>query len=123
LFSPRWSPNGQFIAALPEDSSKLMLFDFKTQKWTEWIKEQGAPGFPTWSQDSRYVYYDTVFTGGPTYRRAKVGGPRSEFILDIKDLQRYQEPFAWSGLSPDGSPLFVRDLSTNEIYSLDVQLP
>jgi hypothetical protein len=30
---------------------------------------------------------------------------------------------AWSGLAPDGSALFVRDLSTDEIYSLDLELP
>ena len=30
---------------------------------------------------------------------------------------------AWSGLAPEGSALFVRDLSTDEIYSLDLELP
>jgi hypothetical protein len=29
----------------------------------------------------------------------------------------------WSGLAPDGSPLFTRDISTQEIYALDLQLP
>jgi hypothetical protein len=29
----------------------------------------------------------------------------------------------WSGLTPDGSPLFVRNLSTDEIYALDLDLP
>ncbi len=30
---------------------------------------------------------------------------------------------SWSGLAPDGTPLFVRDISTQEIYALDLQLP
>jgi hypothetical protein len=30
---------------------------------------------------------------------------------------------AWSGLAPDGSPLFVRDISNREIYALDWKLP
>jgi hypothetical protein len=29
----------------------------------------------------------------------------------------------WSGITPDGAPLFVRDLSTDEIYALDLELP
>jgi len=29
----------------------------------------------------------------------------------------------WSGLAPDGSPLFTRDTSTEEIYALDLDLP
>ena len=33
-------------------------------------------------------------------------------------------PFGpWSGIAPDGSPLLVRDISNEEIYSLDLQLP
>ncbi len=55
------SPNGRYVAAIPLDSLKLMLFDFTTQKWTE--------------------------------------------------------------LAPDGSPLFVRDASIQEIYALDWETP
>ena len=36
LFSPRWSPDGQHLVAISADSSKLFLFDFKTQKWSRW---------------------------------------------------------------------------------------
>src|SRR5262249_5644140 len=36
LFSPRWSPDGRYIAAITSEVTfKLMLFDFSTQKWTE----------------------------------------------------------------------------------------
>ena len=62
LYSPRWSPDGQHLAALSADSKKLLLYDFKTQKWTDWIDEPGAIGFSTWSRDGRYVYYDNTST-------------------------------------------------------------
>jgi hypothetical protein len=29
----------------------------------------------------------------------------------------------WSGIAPDGSPILDRDISTQEIYALDVQFP
>jgi Tol biopolymer transport system component/DNA-binding winged helix-turn-helix (wHTH) protein len=124
LYSPRWSPEGRHLAALSADSKKLLLFDFKTQKWTDWINEPGAIGWPTWSRDGRYVYYDATSTKTPGFRRVKVGETRSEFLIDLKNLRRYgRYGWAWSGLAPDDSALLVRDVSTDEIYSLDLELP
>jgi len=125
LYSPRWSPDGRYLAALTGDSTKLLLFDFRTQKWSDWVNEPGAVGFPNWSGDGNYLYYDNWFTEHPTFRRVKVGQDHSELVADLKGLSRYssQPAGAWSGVSPDGSGLFVRGLSTDEIYALDLDLP
>jgi Tol biopolymer transport system component len=125
LFSPRWSPDGRYMAALNLDSSKMLLFDFKTQKWSDWINEPAIVGFPNWSQDGRYVYYDTTNTDHPAFRRVKVGETHSELVADLKGLLRYSIPpaYEWSSIAPDGSELFVRSLSTDEIYALDLELP
>jgi eukaryotic-like serine/threonine-protein kinase len=125
FFSPRWSPDGQYIAALNTDSTKLVLYNWKTQTWSDWITEPGAFGFPNWSQDGKYVYYDVTFTDHQTFRRVKVGQTHSEQVVDLKELLRYSAPpaFGWSGVAPDGTPLFDRDLSTDEIYVLDLELP
>jgi Tol biopolymer transport system component len=125
LFSPRWSPDGQYLAAITADSQKLLLYSFKTQKWSDWVTEPGAIGFPNWSRDGTYLYYDNTFTDRPTFRRVKVGQTRSELLADLKDLHRYDSPTAgaWSGIAPDGSALFARDLGTSEIYALDLDLP
>ena len=124
LFSPRWSPDGGHILALTEDSKRLVLYDLKTQKWSDWINEPGAIGFPTWSRDGRYVYYDRISTSEPSFRRVRLGGMQSEMLMDLKDLPRYFSPIGpWSGLAPDGAALFVRNLSTDEIYALDLDLP
>ena len=83
-----------------------------------------AIGFPAWSRDGRYVYYDTTSTKELSFRRVKVGETRSEFLIDLKNLRRYGGyGSGWSGLAPDDSPLLVRDMSADEIYSLDVELP
>jgi Tol biopolymer transport system component/DNA-binding winged helix-turn-helix (wHTH) protein len=125
LYSPRWSPDGQYLAALSQDSTKLLLFNFKTQKWSNWITEPGAFGFPNWSQDGHYLYYDVAFSDHPTFQRIRLGQTRSELLADLKALTRFKSRAAgpWSNVAPDGSALFVRDLSTDEIYALDLELP
>jgi hypothetical protein len=102
-----------------------MLFDFKTRKWMDWLTESGRIAFPTWSRDSQFLFYQSYGADVPTFRRIKVGEVHSQSLVDLKSLQPFIEPRLgpWSGVSPDGSPLFVRDLSTDEAYSLELQLP
>jgi len=123
LFSPRWSPDGRYLAAMNAQSTKLLLYDFKTQKWSDWTSE--LIGFPNWSRDGTYLYYDSTFTDHPTFRRIKLGETRSELVADLKGLVRYSAPpaFGWSAPAPDGFPIVSRNLSTDEIYALDVELP
>jgi Tol biopolymer transport system component/DNA-binding winged helix-turn-helix (wHTH) protein len=125
LYSPRWSPDGQYLAALSQDSTKLLLFNFKTQKWSNWITEPGAFGFPNWSPDGQYLYYDIAFSDHPTFQRIQIGQTHSELLADLKALTRFKSRAAgpWSNIAPEGSALFVRDLSTDEIYVLDLELP
>jgi eukaryotic-like serine/threonine-protein kinase len=125
FYSPRWSPRARYIAALTADSKKIMLFDFTKRQWSVWIDEPGVVGFPNWSGDGRFLYYDTAFAQHSTFRRVRVGETRSERVADLQSLRRYSvwPVFGWSGLAPDGSALFTRDLSSDEIYSLDVDLP
>jgi Tol biopolymer transport system component len=123
-FSPRWSPDGRTIAALSQDSLKVAFFDCKNQKWSESIAEPAVIGFPTWSRDSKYLYFDE---GGadPTFRRIKVGAVSSETLFRLNGISRAGSNMVgeWSGLTPDGLPLFTRDMSIQEIYALDVELP
>jgi NAD(P)-dependent dehydrogenase (short-subunit alcohol dehydrogenase family) len=48
-----------------------------------------------------------------------IGEQQPEFLVDLKDLHRSW----WGGITPDGSPIFSRDISTDEIYALDLDLP
>jgi serine/threonine protein kinase/Tol biopolymer transport system component len=123
-FSPRWSPDGRYLATISQDSLKVAFFDCKNQKWSEPIAEPAVIGFPTWSRDSKYLYFDE---GGadPTFRRIKVGAASSEMLFRLKGISRAGSNMVgeWSGLTPDGLPLFTRDISIQEIYALDVELP
>jgi Tol biopolymer transport system component len=125
LFSPRLSPDGNYLLALSRDSGRLLLYEFRAHQWKTWLTEPGNISYPTWSHDSKYVYFDNFLTDHPTTRRVKLGAARSELLWSIGGLNRYSAGFsgAWAGLSPDGSRLYVQDMSAQEIYALDVSLP
>jgi Tol biopolymer transport system component len=124
LFSPRWSPDGRYLAATSVDSKKIMLYDFQTQKWAEWVADARNVLYGSWSADGHYFYYSNAFADNPTYRRVKLGGSQTQELFSLNNLRRYDGLWgSWSGITPVGSPLFVKDASAQEIYALDVELP
>jgi Tol biopolymer transport system component len=122
LFAPRWSPDGRYIVAA---GSGLKLFDFKTQKWVELAKDHYA-NYPNWSRDGDYVYFQSWGHGFDVFRVA-VDTRKLEKLVSLKDLRLvFLFPFqteTWSGLAPDDSPLFLRNISSQEIYALDWEAP
>ncbi len=122
LFSPRWSPDGRYIAAITLDSLKLMLFDFITQEWTELANIFVA--YPTWSRDARYLYFDGILDNQEAYFRVQISDRKLERLFSLKGFQAAGGAFGnWSGLAPDATPLLVRDASIQEIYAFDWETP
>jgi Tol biopolymer transport system component len=118
LFSPRWSPDGRYIAAIPLSGQGLLLFDFAMQNWTELARL--PMGNPNWSRDSKSIYFD----GGndPAFYRVAISDHKLEPLFRLKNLRR-ASLYGWTGLAPDDSLLVLRDVGTEEIYALDWQTP
>jgi Tol biopolymer transport system component len=125
LFSPRWSPDGHYIAALSTDLMTLMLYDVSTRKWSKWIEEPaGSINYPIWSADSKSIYFDDLVSGEETIRRVKVGSTSADDGLVVGNMDRYMGALGlWFGRASDGSWMFVRDRSTQEVYQLSMELP
>jgi serine/threonine protein kinase len=124
LFSPRWSPDGHYLAALSFEtiSKKLLLYDFHSQKWAEWVTDADGVGYPAWTADSRHVQYWT--RTNPSIRRVGLGDSHPETLFNLKGLRTFFSEFGpWSDNGPDDSRLFTRDASSQEIYALDVDFP
>lgn len=121
LWSPRWSPDGRYLAAFSTDTQHLLLFDFRTRKWSE-LAEANF-GYPTWSRDSEYVYFDTIGRDAG-FSRVRVRDGKVERLVSLENLRRKVGAFGpWTGLMPDGSPLLARDASFDEIYALNWEAP
>jgi Tol biopolymer transport system component len=122
LFSPRWSPDGRYLAAQSADSTKLLLYDFDKQKWQNFANVNVA--YFSWSHDGQYIYLSTDATE-PEFERVSVRNDHPiERLASLKDVRLFHGTFgAWTGIAPDDSLLILRDTSSAEIYALDVQLP
>lgn len=125
LFSPRWSPDGRYVAALSPDFTTVMLFDFESHTWSKWLTEPaGAVSYPVWSADSKYLYFDDLVTDEESIRRVKVGESHADRVFALQGIERYPGALGlWTGRAADGSWMFVRDRSTQEVYRLTVELP
>ncbi|MGZ4815335.1 MAG: protein kinase domain-containing protein [Terriglobales bacterium] len=120
LFSPRWSPDGRFLVAFSADSTRLLLFDFRTQKWTELAK--GTLGWPNWSRDGQYVYVlDQSGTGAVLKIRLSDG--KQERVVDLKNFSTAGRYNGSLSLAPDDSPLLLRNAGTQDVYALDWETP
>jgi len=119
-FSPRWSPDGQSIAALSLDSTRLALFRFATGRWEDLAR--GIVSFPCWSADSRIISY-VQSTNNPAVMRVRVADRKVERVIDLKDISLtgfYGHSLA---LAPDNSPVMTLDGGSMEIFSLDWRTP
>jgi tricorn protease-like protein len=72
--------------------------------------------FPRWSPDGKQI----AFLGFSAENKSRLlvvsadGGTLRRTIFSW---------IPWSGVTPDGSPLLQRDISTQEVYALDFEAP
>ena len=130
LYFPRWSPDGRYVVAGTVDNQKLMLFDFRTRKWSDLVNGSLVV-WPEWSPDSKYVFYVAAPPGSfdidslVLYSRVDINSQKVERVANLEQSRgllagRFG---TYYGVTPDGSPLFLRNTGFQEIYALDVDLP
>ena len=119
LFSPRWSPDGKYIAAIRSNSQSLMIYDRAKQKWAEVFQERNV-SFPNWSKDGSYLYF-LSWPEAPAVFRMRLSDSHIERVADLKDFQPTGYWDDWMGLDVNDSPLLLRDTGLEDVYGLDAQ--
>ncbi len=124
VFGPFWVDPETIVAAeRKENIVRLVSFNLKTEKWTDLAS--GAIAAWMASPDGKYLYYDIGGTD-PKAMRVRVADRQIETLVSLKDLRRLVDPvegFSQINVAPDGSPVFTRDIGTQEIYALTIRWP
>jgi DNA-binding winged helix-turn-helix (wHTH) protein/Tol biopolymer transport system component len=123
LYWGQVSPDGRHVVALEKTAQNLTLYDMVSHK-TQAVA--GPADYPRWSADGQYVYFSTLYfrtreTGG--VYRWKMSTNTTETVVRYPDFRLAGVWGVSYGLTPDGAPLLLRDLSTRDLYALDVELP
>lgn len=123
----RWgqiSPDGRRVVALKNSTNALVLYDTASHQ-TRVLAELGD--YPYWSADGEYVYFRTQYFHDPVQNpglyRWVASTNKVEKMFSDPEFRLSGAYGVWSGLTPDGSFLVLRDLSTADLYALDLELP
>jgi Tol biopolymer transport system component/DNA-binding winged helix-turn-helix (wHTH) protein len=116
LFSPRLSPDGTYLAAMPLDQRKLMLFDFATQKWS--ILAGKSADNPIWSSDGRSIFFHAFMEEGQPIYRVRLSDQQVERVVDFRNLQP-AEAVDYLGLTNKNEPIVSINNWTANLYSLE----
>jgi hypothetical protein len=106
-----------------------MLLNFSNNKWRELRTNLKVWSFAymTWSRDSAYMYFGLNWGGKDDYFRMRISDSKLERSVNLKKLQQFPDVAgpaeSWTGLDPEDNSLFVRDISAQEIYALDLEFP
>ena len=87
-------------------------FDFDDQAAEALLSESGRGtdpqladlfvAYPTWSRDSRYIYFDGILDNQENYYRVDVSAGKLEPVFSLKGFQAAGSAFgSWSGIAPD----------------------
>jgi Tol biopolymer transport system component len=111
-------------ALIAPGEGAMLTYDFKTQKWGELVAGSNFVN-SSLSPDHEYFYFTT---GGaaPKAQRLRLADRQIETITSLKDLRRVVDRVEFGtqiSVAPDGSPVFTRDIGTQEIYALNVKWP
>ena len=119
LFSPRWSPDGQWIAALSLDQRKVMLFNWHTRTWSLLAETSAAD--PVWSRDSKALYVHAFLADEQPILRISIPTGEEQVIADLSYTRlKDAENYFFSGLTPNNEPLILPRVGTSNLYSLDL---
>ncbi|MGA2538715.1 MAG: winged helix-turn-helix domain-containing protein [Terracidiphilus sp.] len=117
LWSPRWSPDGKYIAAMSFEVQGLKLLDVATQRWST-LPANERMDYPVWSSDSKYVYFLRLVNGDRGVYRIRAIGGKIERVADLKDWHITGYYSFWMALDPTDGPLLLRDVGSDDIYAL-----
>ena len=116
LFSPRWSPDGRYIAALawrttPGGPRSMLLYDMQTERW-EQIRPQAES--PEWTADSKAL----LFREADKVVRFDIATGKCTTIAEL-DPDHNGGFLRNIGITPAGYPIRTFNKDQRQIYAFE----
>ncbi len=119
FFSPRWSPDGRWIAALTLDQKSVMLYDVAGRHWQLLASTSAAD--PVWASDSKSIYLHAFLADREPILRVEVPSGATDTIADLTNFHDGEAAnYFFGGMTPRGEPLVQPRVGTGNLYSLDL---
>ena len=125
LGSPRWSPDGRYLVAMDTGHSRLAIYSFRGQTWTD-VLNATILNWPSWSRNSKSIYVNARYIQGIRDCLVRVGiiDHKSEVVAPLSNVRYtsfYYWNVGWFGLTPDNRPITTLDTGVEEIYAFDLE--
>jgi DNA-binding winged helix-turn-helix (wHTH) protein len=119
MVAARLSHDGHYLTANLIEQNKVMLYDLKSNRWSELAR---ASGSIVWSHNSQSVYLH-LNHGADSAEVVRISVPdgKVQHILDLRGVNLGGPWPDWISLLPDDSPLLMLNKGTEEIYRLDLE--
>ncbi|HEX4008143.1 MAG TPA: protein kinase [Acidobacteriaceae bacterium] len=125
-----WSPDGRYLMAVDWGKTGSRVLDLRTKQWKRLTTQE--TNYPQISHDSRFIYYlgtvqdregeDRAVVNHLDVFRIPITGGKAERVVDMKD---FHMTGYWSfslQLDPTDAPLVLRDISSDDIYQLQLDV-
>ncbi len=118
MFSPRWSPNGRFIAGLAGPDSKVVLYSVATRKQIAISGPRSV--WPAWSRDGQSLFFE-VIEPERAWWRFNLADRKTHLVTAVNKISPAGD--AWFGSGLDNTLITTQNNGTDEIYTLDWEAP
>jgi Tol biopolymer transport system component len=119
----RWSPDGQYLAAISTDTGVLKLYDIARARWTVIAKGKRLT-LPVWSADAKYIYFQDMEQSGEPLSRLRLENSAIESVFSFEPLLKGGVVRCdFLGFAPDGSFLVRAATRGGDLYKLTLDQP
>jgi eukaryotic-like serine/threonine-protein kinase len=122
FFVPSWSPDGQYMAAMAENPSRMVIYSVRSGTWKDSKIFQAPWGYSVWSPDSKSLYIamkDAAPGEEPGIYRLTIADTQWQQIAKFDGLTVSSD--GWEGfpsIAPDGQVAIMSDTSAVQVYSI-----
>lgn len=120
--TPRWSPDGRYLAAVQWKPPALAVYEFSTEKWRHFPDTR--VGYPHWTSDGKRLSFLSLVPGKTAeILELDVASWTVSHVVSLSGVRQPTFSFGnWIGVGIHDNPLALRDLSTEEVLSWRIGL-